>query len=37
MVVLNREQDRALLLQSLEAVPVAKTQQQQQQEGSSAP
>ncbi|KAK8389162.1 hypothetical protein O3P69_020855 [Scylla paramamosain] len=32
MVVLNREQDRALLLQSLEAVPVAKTQQQQQQE-----
>ncbi|XP_050701109.1 protein PALS2-like isoform X3 [Eriocheir sinensis] len=32
MVVLNREQDRALLLQSLEAVPVAsKTQQQQQQ------
>ncbi|XP_045135575.1 protein PALS2-like isoform X3 [Portunus trituberculatus] len=33
MVVLNREQDRALLLQSLEAVPVSKTQQQQQQEG----
>ncbi|KAG0696506.1 hypothetical protein GWK47_026510 [Chionoecetes opilio] len=32
MVVLNREQDRALLLQSLEAVPVVKTQQHHQQE-----